>query len=71
MAAQNDDVQLETAFTPLADRLTAQEDLIVAELNGAQGKPVDLGGYFQPDNAKASHAMRPSALFNAALAMLG
>ena len=44
------------------------EQVIVDELNDAQGKPVDLGGYYLPDEAKASSAMRPSALFNEALA---
>jgi isocitrate dehydrogenase len=50
----------------LADNETA----IVAELNGAQGKPVDIGGYYHPDLAKVSRAMRPSETFNAALATL-
>ncbi|MEK6713467.1 MAG: NADP-dependent isocitrate dehydrogenase, partial [Nitrospirota bacterium] len=42
----------------------------VGELNGAQGKPVDIGGYYHPDPEKTSKAMRPSATFNAALAAI-
>ncbi|MCC6543653.1 MAG: NADP-dependent isocitrate dehydrogenase, partial [Nitrospirae bacterium] len=41
------------------------------ELIGAQGKPVDIGGYYHPDPEKTSRAMRPSATFNAALAAIG
>jgi isocitrate dehydrogenase len=50
--------------------LTEQEERIVAELNGAQGKPVDIGGYYHPDSAKCSAAMRPSRLFNDVLSTL-
>ncbi len=70
LAAQTDDVQLQAHFAPLAQTLTQNEAQIVAELNGVQGKPVDIGGYYQPDNQKASQAMRPSAIFNKALASL-
>lgn len=71
LAAQNDDAELKAIFTPLATRLNAEEATIVAELNGSQGKAIDIGGYYQPDEAKANQALRPSATFNAALATLG
>ena len=54
----------------MAEALTCDEAKIIAELNGAQGKPVDIGGYYRPDLAKVGAAMRPSATFNAALALL-
>jgi isocitrate dehydrogenase len=55
------------AFAELARRLEADEETIVAELNGVQGESVDLGGYYFPDRDKAGAVMRPSATFNAAL----
>jgi isocitrate dehydrogenase len=67
MAAQTRDTALQAAFAPLATALTAAEATIVAELNGAQGKPVDIGGYYHPDAAKCAAAMRPSATLNAAI----
>jgi len=67
MAAQTRDTALQAAFAPLAAALTAAEVTIVAELNGAQGKPVDIGGYYHPDAAKCAAAMRPSATLNAAI----
>ena len=70
LAAQDEDAALKAKFTPLAEALTRDEAKIIAELNGAQGKPVDIGGYYRPDLAKVSAAMRPSATFNAALASL-
>ncbi len=70
LAAQSDVPGLKAAFTPLAKTLTENEAKIVAELNGAQGKPVDIGGYYRPDLAKAGRAMRPSRTFNDALATL-
>jgi isocitrate dehydrogenase len=57
-------------FKPLADRLAAGEEQIVAELNGVQGEPVDLGGYFFVDRDKATAVMRPSPTFNDAIAGL-
>jgi isocitrate dehydrogenase len=57
-------------FKPLAEALAANEAKINAELIAAQGKPVDTGGYYLPDPAKTSAAMRPSATLNAALAAL-
>jgi isocitrate dehydrogenase len=71
LAAQDEDAGLKAAFAPLADALTGNEERIVAELNQAQGKPVDIGGYYHPDLARVGQAMRPSASLNAALALLG
>ncbi|WP_034277349.1 NADP-dependent isocitrate dehydrogenase [Actinospica robiniae] len=71
LAAQQADAELAAAFAPLAETLTAQEETIVRELIAVQGSPVDLGGYYQPDPAKAAAAMRPSATFNQALSLLG
>ena len=70
LAAQDADAALKARFTPLAQALAASEDTIVAELNGAQGKSVDIGGYYRPELARLARAMRPSATFNAALAAL-
>ncbi len=64
LAAQDQDAELKAIFTPIAEKLTANEEKIVGELIAVQGKPVDIGGYYRPDDAKASAAMRPSATFN-------
>jgi isocitrate dehydrogenase len=68
LAAQTEDVLLSAQFAPLAKRLSDNEQTIVAELLAVQGKPVDIGGYFQPDLTKLDAVMRPSPTFNAALA---
>ena len=68
LAAQSEDAELAAKFAPLAKRLTEQEAAIVAELNEVQGKPVDIGGYYKPDFDKLAQIMRPSKLFNEALA---
>jgi isocitrate dehydrogenase len=70
LAAQNADATLKAAFTPVAAALAAAEKQIVAELIAVQGKPVDIGGYYRPDDAKASAALRPSATFNRILGQL-
>ena len=70
LAAQDEDAALKAKFAPLAKALADNEQKIVAELIAVQGKPVDIGGYYRPDLAKVSAAMRPSATFNAALAAL-
>ncbi len=70
LAAQTEDAVLQAQFAPVAKALTESEAKIVAELKAASGKPVDLGGYYRPDDAKASAALRPSATFNAVLASL-
>src|SRR5665213_1843657 len=59
LAAQTKDAELQARFKPLAEALEKNEAKINAELIGAQGKPVDVGGYYLPDDAKASAAMRP------------
>lgn len=68
LAAQTDDAELATQFAPIAKALVESEAKIVEELLAAGGKPVDLGGYYRPDFAKVSAAMRPSATLNAILA---
>jgi isocitrate dehydrogenase len=70
LAAQTKDKELQAKFAPLAKALTENEAKINTELLAAQGKPVDMGGYYQPDFAKTSAAMRPSATFNATLAAI-
>jgi isocitrate dehydrogenase len=67
LAAQSADADLKRIFTPVAEKLAAAEKQIVAELLAVQGKPADVGGYYHPDDAKASAALRPSATFNTIL----
>ena len=67
LAAQDEDAELKERFADVAEQLSSQEEKIAAELIDVQGSPVDLGGYYRPDSAKASAAMRPSATFNAVL----
>lgn len=71
VAAQTDDAELAALFAAPARALAEGEDKILAELKAAQGKPVDIGGYYQPDEARASQAMRPSPTLNQALASIG
>ncbi|MFP8960428.1 NADP-dependent isocitrate dehydrogenase [Streptomyces nanhaiensis] len=70
LARQTDDAELAQAFGPLAQELTEQEQTIVGELVAVQGSPADIGGYYRPDDDKASAVMRPSETFNRALASL-
>lgn len=70
LAAQSQDTELQTIFAPVAESLAANEDTIISELNGVQGSPVDIGGYFQPDDTKADPAMRPSATLNEIIASM-
>jgi isocitrate dehydrogenase len=70
LAKQAEDAQLAAAFASLAATLTAAEETINAELIAVQGSPVDIGGYYRPDDAKAAAVMRPSATLNAAIAEL-
>ncbi len=67
LAAQDEDGELKAKFAGLATTLAEQEQAIVDELNKVQGVAVDIGGYFRPDPAKVSAAMRPSAIFNSAI----
>jgi isocitrate dehydrogenase len=70
LAAQTQDAELKAHFTPVASELTANEEKIVSELIAVQGKSVDVGGYYLPDEAKANAALRPSQTFNSILATL-
>ncbi|MCV7524690.1 NADP-dependent isocitrate dehydrogenase [Micrococcus luteus] len=65
LAKQTEDAELAAAAKPIAEELEAQEETILAELNGVQGSPVDLGGYYAPDPEKVTSVMRPSATLNA------
>ncbi len=65
LAGQHKDTELKSVFSPIAEQLAAGEQSIIGELNGVQGKAVDVGGYYQPDFDRATAAMRPSASFNA------
>ncbi|HEY4249196.1 MAG TPA: NADP-dependent isocitrate dehydrogenase [Lacunisphaera sp.] len=68
LAAQTVDRDLQATFKPVAEKLTAAEKQIVAELIAVQGKPVKIGGYYQPDDKLASAALRPSKTLNDILA---
>ena len=70
LAKQTEDTQLAESFKALAATLTEQEQTIVDELLAVQGSPSDIGGYYQPDGAKASAVMRPSQTLNQALSAL-
>ena len=64
LAAQEKDAELKAKFAAVAHQLRDNESTINAELIGAQGKPVEMGGYYQPDLGKTTAAMRPSATLN-------
>ncbi|HET6633742.1 MAG TPA: NADP-dependent isocitrate dehydrogenase, partial [Streptomyces sp.] len=70
LAKQTEDAELAQAFAALAETLGKQEQTIVDELIAVQGSPADIGGYYQPDSAKASSVMRPSKTLNEALSVL-
>ncbi|HEX2862075.1 MAG TPA: NADP-dependent isocitrate dehydrogenase, partial [Lacunisphaera sp.] len=70
LANQTADEGLRAIFKPVAEKLAAAEQQIVSELVAVQGKPADIGGYYQPDDTRASAALRPSATFNAVLAAI-
>jgi isocitrate dehydrogenase len=65
LAAQNKDAAMRQRFAKVAQELEANEAKIAEEMLAAQGRPVDLGGYYLPDPVLAEKAMRPSATFNA------
>jgi isocitrate dehydrogenase len=71
LAAQTADSDLAALFAPLAKTLAANEATIAEELLAVQGQPVDIGGYYNPDRALVTAAMRPSPTFNEAIASLG
>ncbi|WP_430412963.1 NADP-dependent isocitrate dehydrogenase [Kordia sp.] len=64
LAAQNKDAELKARFTAIADQLVENEEKIITELNNAQGSPMDIGGYYMPNDEITSKAMRPSETFN-------
>ena len=64
LAEQTEDTELAARFAPVAEALAASESQINEELVGVQGEPVDIGGYYQPDESKARAAMRPSSTLN-------
>ncbi|WP_433504170.1 NADP-dependent isocitrate dehydrogenase [Pseudonocardia halophobica] len=68
LARQTEDADLAAIFAPLAEKLAAAEETIVGELNGVQGEPVDLGGYYYVDKTKTDSVMKPSSTLNEALA---
>jgi isocitrate dehydrogenase len=70
LASQTTDHGLQAIFKPVAEKLAAAEKQIVAELLAVQGKPTDVGGYYQPDDKLASAALRPSSTLNAILAVV-
>ncbi|HQH06445.1 MAG TPA: NADP-dependent isocitrate dehydrogenase [Phycicoccus sp.] len=70
LAGQHDDAELAAAFADVAAALKDNAEAIDAELIGVQGHSVDIGGYYRPDDAKASEIMRPSTAFNEVLASL-
>jgi len=70
LAAQSADAELRAIFAPVAEKLAASEATIVAELGAVQGQPVDIGGYYLPDDALASAALRPSGTFNEIISAL-
>jgi len=67
LANQNIDEALKAEFTPIAKQLADNEQAIIKELNDIQGKPTDLGGYYEPDEALINQVMRPSETFNTIL----
>ncbi len=70
LANQTKDVDLKNQFTPVASAFKQNEQTVLNELNGAQGKPVDIGGYYFPKDDLASKAMRPSRSLNDLLATI-
>ena len=70
LATQTEDAELAAAFRDIAERLSGEQDTITSELLAVQGQPADIGGYFHPDDAKATAVMTPSATLNATLAAL-
>ena len=67
LAAQDEDAELKAEFSALAKSLAANETKIVEELLSVQGKPVEMGGYYNVDRDKVREAMRPSATLNGLL----
>jgi isocitrate dehydrogenase len=70
LADQTKNAELQEVFAPIAAELERNETTIVSDLNGVQGAPVDIGGYYHPNPARTARAMRPSATLNAVVARL-
>jgi isocitrate dehydrogenase len=70
LATQDKNAILKAKFTPLAQYLRENETTILSDLDAAQGRAVDIGGYYHPDTEKVTQAMRPSATFNTAIASI-
>jgi isocitrate dehydrogenase len=70
LAQQTEDAELAASFSAVAGELVSNEETIVGELAAVQGSPVDIGGYYRPDEAKASAVMRPSVTLNKVIATL-
>ena len=70
LAEQDEDTELKDRFRAVAADLKQRENTITAELLAAQGSPVDLGGYYTPDDELAEQAMRPSRAFNDIIAAM-
>ena len=70
LARQTDDAELAESFTKIAERLTTEEDTITSELLAVQGTPADIGGYYRPDDTKATAVMTPSKTLNETIATL-
>lgn len=71
LAAQQADPELAAAFAPVAEALTSNEQAIVDELLAVQGSPVDIGGYYHPDEKLVTEVMRPSATLNGIIGAIG
>ncbi|MGB5419467.1 NADP-dependent isocitrate dehydrogenase [Algibacter sp.] len=67
LANQNNDADLKAEFTPIAKKLAENETAIIKELNAIQGKPTDIGGYYEPNETLINKVMRPSETFNSIL----
>ncbi|WP_289281824.1 NADP-dependent isocitrate dehydrogenase, partial [Methylophaga sp. UBA5088] len=70
LAEQTDNAELKAVFTPVAQAMAENEAAIVNELNEVQGRSVDMGGYYLPDDEMMNSIMRPSATLNAILSQL-
>ncbi|MFL5247839.1 MAG: NADP-dependent isocitrate dehydrogenase [Myxococcales bacterium] len=71
LAGQSEDSELAAAYQELASSLRAAEEAINEELLGVQGSPVDIGGYYRPDDDLTSAVMRPSKTLNDIVSALG
>ena len=67
LAAQDDDAELKTKFTSVAEQLESKIDTIISELNATNGHAMDIGGYYRTDPEKVAKAMRRSATFTSIL----